>query len=470
MHTSKLIEALRKLSPKQLSRFGEWLESPVFHKNADNRIFFWYLVKHAPTFSHPGLTKAEVLRSLVLSKPTDEKLLAYRMNDLLTQLEDYLATERFHDHLIDMPLYLLEQYHYLDLPKHYHAVEAGLTKKLRKYPHRNAAFFKKQMVFKRLQYEQADANQRGYDPNLQDAADALDVFFVIEKLRYACEMQNLVNMFEVEYRMPLIAEVVEWSASSQFTEVAAVQIYRRLFQLLSNLEQTEHFDPVKYLLTAHGNLFEPGELKQLYTLLLNFCTRRINRFNDQHFWYEYLEINKLLLEKQLLLEDGYLPPWRYANLITVGLKTGQVDWTETFLHTYRHMLPESHSENMYRYNLAHFYYHQRKLDQAQLELVRVEFNDLLLNVSARSLLIKIYFETRQEELLLSYLEATRIFLLRNKMLDAQLKLQLKKFVDFTTKLAKVIDRDTVIKLQKKLPPPKGIMHRDWLMEQMQQYL
>lgn len=466
MHSSKLIAALRKLSPKQLSRFGEWLESPIYNTSLDNVLFFRYLEKHAPAFLHPNLAKAKVIQQLELSKPLDEKSLAYRMSDLLAQLEDYLATERFHERSMDIPLYLLEQYHLLELPKHYHWVEAGVVKKLRKSPRRNADFFQKQLVFKRLQYEHSDANQRGFDEKLQAAADALDVFFVTEKLRYACEMQNLANMFEVEYRMPLVAEVVAWAGSPQFAKVPAVQIYRQLFQLLENLERTEHFAPVKALLTAHGGLFEPGELKQLYTLLLNVCTRRINLFNDQQFWYEYLEINKLLLANHLLLENGHLPPWRYANLVTVGLKTGQVDWTEAFLHEYKNKLPKAHAENMYRYNLAHFHYHQRDLDRAQRELVHVEFNDLLLNVSARSLLIKIYFETNQEELLLSYLEATRIFLLRNKLLDAQLKRQLKNFVDFTAKLAKACDKSSVTQLQKKLPPARKIMHRDWLVARM----
>ncbi|MBK9015204.1 MAG: hypothetical protein IPM82_14670 [Saprospiraceae bacterium] len=57
--------------------------------------------------------------------------------------------------------------------------------------------------------------------------------------------------------------------------------------------------------------------------------------------------------------------------------------------------------------------------------MHVEFTDVLLNLSARSLLIKIYFETGQDEILYWYLEATRIFLLRNKLLDNRLNQQMK---------------------------------------------
>ncbi|MBK9013210.1 MAG: hypothetical protein IPM82_03490 [Saprospiraceae bacterium] len=215
-----------------------------------------------------------------------------------------------------------------------------------------------------------------------------------------------------------------------------IQIYRQIFLMLHNTEEPRHFEEAKRLLTTHGHRFEAHELKQLYTLLLNYCTRRINRFNDEIFWHEYLEINKLLLENGLIFENGYLPPWRYTNLVTVGLRTGQTDWTHGFIHRYRGKLLPAYSENLFRYNLAQFHFHQQDFDNAQRELVHVEFTDVLLNLGVRSLLIKIYFETGQDEILYSYLEATRIFCFATNFLDKRVKQQMKKFVEYCGKLLK----------------------------------
>jgi hypothetical protein len=101
-------------------------------------------------------------------------------------------------------------------------------------------------------------------------------------------------------------------------------------------------------------------------------------------------------------------------------------------------------------------------------LLQVEFNDVLLNITARSLLIKIYCETDQTELLLSYLEATRIFLLRNQLLEAHFKRQLQKFVEFTAKFAKIPphDRERFQNLHEQLPPAQEMMHREWLAGQL----
>lgn len=463
MHQSKLLDLLRKLSPKQLSRAGDFVASPYFNKNQDNILFFNYLQKYVPDFDHKNLARETAVQKIATEKPLDEKSLAYLMSQLTKLLETFLAVENLLEDGLEMQLTLLKKYHLLGLQRYQKPTEDAIEKTLEKMPLRNADFHQKQLIFKRLQYEQSAPNQRGYNEKLQEASDALETYFLIEKLRYACGMQNLSNALHLDYHPSHASEAVDWAAEDKFSDEPAIQIYRRLFLLLSEAEEPGHFDEVKKLLAIHSQRFEPHELKQLYTLLLNYCTRRINRFNDELFRHEYLEINKLLLENGLIFENGHLPPWRYTNLVTVGLRTGQTDWTHDFIHRFRSKLAEEYAENLFRYNLAQFYYHQKDFDRAQRELVHVEFTDVLLNVSARSLLIKIYFETGQDELLLSYLEATRIFLLRNNLLDGHLKQQMKKFVEYCGKLVKAEgDAARLRDLREKLPSAQEVMHRDWL--------
>lgn len=467
MHGSKLLEILRKLDGRQLSRFGEFLRSPYFNKNQDNVLFFNYLQKYAPALDHSNLRKEVVLKKLKPEKTLDEKSLAYLMSQLTKLLEEFLAIEHFRASGLEEPLSLIAQYGKMDLPKHCKAAVSNLEKTLEKMPFRNAGFYQKNLIFKHLQHEHSDPNQRNFNEKLQEAADALDLYFLIEKLRYACEMQNLSNMLNLNYRQPFAQQAAAWAGLSEFENVPAIQVYRQLFLLLSTGDPA-HFGEARKLLTLHGSLFTPEEIKQLHTLLLNFCTRRINRFNDEKFWHEYLEINKLLLKDSLLLEHGKLPPWRYTNLVAVGLKTGQTDWTHAFIHEYKDKLAAEYAENLFRYNLAQFHFYKKNYDEAQRQLIHVEFTDVLLNISARSLLIKIYYETEQTEPLLSYLEATRIFLLRNTLLDERLKQQMKKFVEICTKMAKAEgDRERLRTLLETLPPAAEVMHRDWLVEHLE---
>ena len=115
-----------------------------------------------------------------------------------------------------------------------------------------------------------------------------------------------------------------------------------------------------------------------------------------------------------------------------------------------------------------FYYYQKNYSEAQSLAFQTDSKDILLNILNRSLLIKIYYETDQIELLLFYLEANRVFLLRNKLIDSKLKKQMQRFVDFTKKLAKIEshESDKLELLKASLPLASGIMHRDWVIEQI----
>ena len=469
MRQSKLIECLRKLSPKQLSRFEDFLSSAYFNKNQKNILFFKFIKKYAPAFDHKNLSKEAVLKKLPTTKKLDEKSLAYLMTRLTKLLDEFLTVEFLKSGEAWPSLHLMEQYHALDLPRHEKSVEAVADKRMAKMRLRNAQFFQHQFLFRRLQYEHSPPAHRGFNEKLQAATDALDTYFVIEKLRYACEMLNISSSLNLDYRIDFAEQVVGWTEKERINKEPAVQIYKRMFLLLNGSEEHHLFNEAKTLLKECASVFTKKELMQLYTLLLNYCTRRINRFNDRKYWLEYLEINKDLLEKGLIFENNQLSPWRYSNLVAVGIRTGQIKWTKQFILDYKNKLPKDYADNLFQYSLAQLYYHQKDFDKAQRELIHVEFTDVLLNISARGLMIKIYFETNQTELLISYLEATRIFLLRNKSLEDQFKIQLKKFVEICAKMTKAeLDKDRLKVLLEKLPPAQEVLHRDWLEEKLKE--
>ncbi|MBK9015205.1 MAG: hypothetical protein IPM82_14675 [Saprospiraceae bacterium] len=290
------------------------------------------------------------------------------MSQLSKLLESFLSIEYFREDGFEMPLSLFKQYQLLDLPRHQKSMENSLASMLEKMPLRNADYFQKQLIFKRLQYEYSDPNEHNFNEKIQMAADALDLYFIVDKLRMSSEMQNMNNLLNLQYRLPFIGQIMGWAAGEEFTLEPTVQVYRQIFLMLHNTEEFQHFKEAKKLISTHGHRFEAHELKQLYTLLLNYATRRINRFNDEIFWHEYLEINKLLLENGLIFENGYLPPWRYTNLVTVGLRTGQTEWAHDFIHQFRRQAFACLPENLFRYNLAQFHFHQKDFDKAQRQI------------------------------------------------------------------------------------------------------
>lgn len=455
-----------------MSRLGEFLQSPFCNKSKDCLLLFLHLQKYAPSFEHRHISRETILKKLDVEKPLDEKSLAHLSSRLLALVEKFLALESFLADPWKQQLALLQEYHTLALPKHYKAVRVAAEKSLEAFPYHNADRYREQYLFERLQYEHSDRNQRAFNERLQSASAALDAWLVAEKLRDACEMLNYEAVLNIRYEISFLDELLQWSATPVFADMPVIQVYRQLVLLLQNPDEPGYFEKARALVTGADRCFDPEEQRALYTLLLNYCTRRINRFNDIHFLQEHLEINKLLLNNGLIFESSLLPPWKYTNIATAGLKTGQYDWTWRFIHDYRNRLPAGYAENVFRYNLAQYHYYLKEYDDAQKALLHVEISDVLLNVAVRSLLIKVYCETGQDELLLSYLEATRLFLHRNRLMDTHLKKQMQKFVECTARFVKTppFDRERFQTLLDALPPASEMMHREWLSAQLMQKL
>jgi hypothetical protein len=464
MLQSKLLELLRTLSPRQLGRLEEFLASPFFNKNEDLLAFFRALKPFAPGFSSPGLEKEAFLKK----EKWDARRLAYWMSDLLKQAETFLTVEALleDDHLGNRAL--LEMYYRNELAKHYKSVLDKAGRKLEEYPWRNAEFFYWQFQLRHLEYRHSDKSQRTYNPHLQDAANALDTFYLVEKLRLSCDMINMAQQLNVAYDLRWTEDILPIALRSAEVLAPAVQVYLAMYRMLKDSEDTRAYSEAKEKLWAFSALFDKPELTTLSIFLFNFCSLRINRFNDPVFWKEYLEVGKFLLREELIFEEGRLSPWLYKNLVTAGLNQQEAEWTLEFIQAYRDRLPASYQEPLYEYNLAHYYYHLGRYDEAQRTLMQVEFKDVFLALSTRSLLVKIFYETDQEELLFSHLEAFRIYLLRNKLLPEPNRRQVQQFIDFTRKLARIARHEVhkLPQLEAQLPDASLILHRDWLLEKI----
>jgi hypothetical protein len=463
MRDSKLIELLRTLTPRQLSRLEEYLASPYFNKKEELLSFFRMLKPYAPAFSNSSLDKADLQKN-----GWDARRLAYLMSDLLKAAEHFLTAES----LLEDPHLgkraLLEMYFQKELHKHYKSVMEKAERELEEYPFRDAEFYYAQFQLRQLEYLHSDQSQRAYNPHLQEAANALDAFYLVEKLRLSCAMVNMVQLLNVSYDLRWTEEVRQIAERSPELQTPAIRVYLAMYKMLQHPELPEAYFEARAQLLANERIFDREELASLSVALFNFCSRRINRFNDEVFWKEYLEVGRFLLKKELLLEEGRLSPWLYKNLVTAGLQLDEHDWTLAFIRNYKDHLPESYQEPLYEYNLAHYYYHLGDYDKAQYTLMQVEFKDVFLALSTRGLLVKIFYESGQDELLYAHLEAFRIYLIRNKLLPEANRRQVQQFIDFTRKLARIekFEGEKLLQLEAQLPEASEILHRDWLLEKL----
>lgn len=464
MHGSKLFEVLEKLNIRQFKRLLDFAASPYFNKSEPLLNFLKYVAKYHPGLDNPALKKEIIKKHLSLT----EQQMVYQMNQLLGVTEHFLITESLAEKQETGLIALLDVYNNWKLEKHYKTAKDKLDRLGSDFNTRNADYFRLLYNIQLKEYEHKGTNQRVYNPHLQQLADRLDLFYLAEKLRICFAMTNLQSMLNVEYRIGHLEEILQYATEAENALHPVIIAYRAAILLLLDDLRDESFLQLKEILTLHPAHFSQLELTDLYTCLLNICTRKINRSNDADAWENYFNINEHLLESGLLLEDGFLNPWRYTNLTATALKTERTDWALDFIKKYKKLLPESFRNDMFYYCMAQYYFHLKLFHQAQSEINKVAFTDVYLNIAARSLMIKIYYEISEDDLLFSLLEATRIFLLRNKLIDENRKKQMQRFIEFTHKLAKYesFDTEKLTSLKDMLPAASEILHQAWLTQKL----
>jgi len=466
MVQSKLLTPLRQLNARQLSRCGQLLPCLATAKNKELIPLYQCLVSYAPEFTSADLAKKQVAKKMGIST----KALAYRSSELQQALAQCLLVDALLADPLEQQLGLMQLWHNLDLPKHYAAAARKARSILTDSPSCDWSLLRQEYSYYELEERHSAAYTRGHRPELQAAADALDVAYLAEKLHYLVEMTNARQVLNIPYQLAFATEVKQWAKQADFQAYPVIRIYEQTLTLLEHPENPATFLILRELLQAHETELAEGLRQDIYACLLNHCTKRITQFHDTAYYAHFLELNEYLIARGELLEGGFLVPWRYNNLITVGLRTGRLAWAQDFLETYRSALPPDFRENIYQYNLAHLRYYQQDYDTAQLILNQLDLRDHLLAVAAKNLLAKIYYETDQIELLLTFLEAYRIYIYRQVAAKARLKEQVRNFIEFVRKMARLppADRAGKAALAAQLPAAAIMLEHEWVKAKLEE--
>ncbi|MFT5801460.1 MAG: hypothetical protein ACI956_001268, partial [Nonlabens sp.] len=120
--------------------------------------------------------------------------------------------------------------------------------------------------------------------------------------------------------------------------------------------------------------------------------------------------------------------------------------------------------------LGRLYFYQKKYEDVISLLQTIEYDDIIYNLGAKTMLIRTYYEIEEIDALDSLLESFRIFLGRQKKLSAQRKQNYKDFIKFIRKLSRVIpgDKKSIKKIRAEFDKSEGIVSTDdWLKEKIE---
>ena len=446
-----------------MRELSEYVSSPFFNKNEDVALLIGYLRKIAPAFSLKKLQRESVYKSIFPKKAYDEKHLNYLMSFLLKLAEQYLGLCKYQEkeHLANY--HILSACLERNLDKHYKNIYTKTQKKLDDHPLRDIDYY----FYQFLMADSANVHftkqkLRKYDENLQKTADNFDWYYLSSKLRQACEMLDRQKFLPANYRLQLTEQIDQYLSITPHDDIPAVAIYYCIYCMQTKEDSEAHFIRLKGMLEKFFPLFNRDEMITFYFYAINYSIRKV-RQKEERFREEALGLYMSGLEKGLLYESDILSPHTYKNIISLGLGLRRFDWTETFIKKYSDKLDGEVRTNSLNFNLADLYFYRKDFSNALKHLNLVELSDIFYTLHAKILLLKIYYETDEEEPLFSLLASFRLFLKRNKLISDDIRQPCANFLSILQQLQKSL-REGVEEIQQQINTTRLLIGREWLLE------
>lgn len=467
MRQSKLIALFLTLTAAERRRFKKWVNSPIHNFNPRISKLYDFL-DGKQSLTDRSVNREKAYSAVYGKQPYDDLNMRRLMSEFLDVLEAFLAYQQWIEKPTEHWLSMAKIYRQRQLPEEASTCLSKAVDLLNAQAQRDSRYFQDHY---RLQEERLAQNPtRDSAMNLQEMSDGLARFFVAELLRNACSAASHAAIYKADYQLPYLEIILADCAAGRYDQVPLIRLYFHSYQCLTQPTASEHFFAYKNLLPEAAGWLSKGELRDTLLFGINYCIRRLNN-GAAGFLREAFDLYKLGLQQEIFLENGLLSRFSYKNIVTAALKLGETDWVEQFLNTYTPLLAVEFREHYERFCRAKLSYQNGDFGLVQSLLHDLSFDDVFLELDARVLLLKIYFETSEWRLLEGFITAFERFVTRKKMLAYHAP-NYRNIIQFTSKLMlwksgkRNYTPEELSLLEEQIKQAKPLTEREWLLHRL----
>ncbi|MBK8565086.1 MAG: hypothetical protein IPN76_17550 [Saprospiraceae bacterium] len=333
--------------------------------------------------------------------------------------------------------------------------------------HHDLHFYEKNYLLEAETLAFSEGTKRTAPRNLQAVNHSLDLAFLAKKLRQSCVALSHGAVANVEYDTGLLNLVLGYLQAAPWLDAhPAIALYFYYYQAATTGNDA-YFDKLKKGIVDNGQALPDSELRLVYLLAINYGIQQYNK-GEGRYLKEVFELYRSALERGVLLENGQLSRYAFKNIAGIAIRLGEFVWTEGFLEKFGPKVEASHRRNYTDFNLAKLHHARHEYDKAMRMLHKVEYEDVFLNLDAKILLLKIYFEQDETEVLDSFIQSFQRFLQRkNKELGYHRENYLNT-LHFASKLLTIngLDKAEKERLRSEIIGAKALGEREWLLERL----
>ena len=474
MHNNSLIKLLRSFSPKEISDFNDFLLSPYFNKKKSVIKLFDIIKKYYPEFADTEISKKKIHEKLFPGKDFNDTNLRVLVHNLYELAKKFISYKYFENNKIEYDfsrfMGLMDKQQFGILDKIINSLKTDLEKNIIIADDHNYYRF-------RIEYENIffhSVSNSGLFEKFLEKVDFektfyfLSSFFYIKTMRLYINILNLKLIYKKEIRTDDFENIISLFDKSIITKNPTAEIFYCIIKLFEEGDQDKFYFRIKEILIQIKSTLHADDLNEIYINLTNYCNRKITAGNIK-FRKEKFEIYKEENELKLYNLNGYMPVVYYKNLVILALSLKEYGWIKDFIRDYKSELPADSMDDFYNYCMALYEFDMKNFEGSLEYLSKIKLNELYLKYDSKILQLMIYFETGEEESLISSLEAYRHFLSNNKLLPENKKELYTNFYRYFSRIfsAKIKkDKTELGRIRMSITPDIMIYNKDWLIRKI----
>ncbi len=482
--TTRLLDKMTNSERKALSMFA----SSQYAATAKIPLLLSFLLKMLyKNKASANIDKATLLRKWfeetypneVFEPEKEEKnfnALLSKLNDLIL---DFFAVNRIQTSSFLKQRYLLEELRKRDLldfikPETYQNINEAKESTANYITH-----WETQDHLDRY-YEAITERSTDAKNNIEQATQALDAAFFVNKLRYICVAHDHSQVFASKEAANSVSNsfVLQWlAANAELTQnYPLLNTYYLLWQMLTNTQDIHFFEAARQFVVAHEDQFDSLDLDTIYSLLTNYAVRR-NNSGDKTFASIAAELYQNGLAKGYFHRNNASIIFIYKNVIKLWLQGGEVARATAFAENVK---PDFGNETaLYTYCIATIDFEKKDYTKVIDALKGLHFKDISNKIDNSMLLLRACFCTGDIDVFAVQLDSTRRALKRTsgKSEIAAHYLHYENFVEFLSEIAKHNQKvhfkswsynmvDNRVKLQNEIEQTDPVIYKKWLLAQI----
>lgn len=466
VENNPLISVYRSLGASDSRRLGKWLDSPIHNQRDDVRALHAYLTSANRINKTEALGKTRVWKRIFPETSFDDAKLRQTFHWALKATEEFLAYENWRQSRQTVQLDLTEGLRSRGLS----AASARSLKKAKQLIEatstRNERYYR-DMYHLELEYDEYRQHHKLMEkPRFQEIADTLDLGYLIEKLKASWNMLFHQRLYRTEFDIRFLDEVIEYVKQFNLEEHPVLAIHYYGFLGLKEDDASGRIvGQLREAVARHGDLLPLSDLRYVILMAINLCIANMNRGREP-FIRESFEWYRLGLKREVLAENGQFTRATYLNIVANAIKLKEYDWAYNFITDYSHQLEEDIRENTERFARARLGYEQQDYDTVMPLLIQVDFKHPVYNLLAKTLLLKIYHELDEYDLLENQVDAMLTYVRRKKLSDLH-RDNFNNIARLTRQISRLAPGPEKRKaLRARITETSPLSEKKWLLEQM----